>query len=1559
MEQTPDEHDAVRRRMAELRAKAETRRGLVTANVDNLNPHDVRRLVQDLQVHQIELEMQYEELLTAQAERETYYQQYVDLFEFAPVGYCTLDAAGLVQQLNLRGGQLLGVARGKVLGKRFAQYVPMGEERSHFYDFLRQVLESEHRQTCALEMLRPDGSYFFAQLEGVRLHYELGEARCRLAFTDDTARHQAVQDLAASERKFRTLFEDSADAAVLMRDFEFVDCNRAALAMLGATQREQLLGRPALLLTPEWQPDGTLSAQRLVQSLEEAQRRGSHRFEWLRHRFSGEEVWQEIVLTPMRVGGEVLVHAVWRDITAQKHLDQRLRESETRFRTIFEQSHDATLLLQGSRYIDCNAAALRLIGAERREQLVGQLAWVRTPEVQPSGRRTAEWFAENTAAAVREGSFRCEAQMEHFDGRRIWVEAVLTPITPAEQEPLMHVVWRDVTEQKRLLTRLQDSQKQFSSAMSAARMGLAVWDFVSWEVRLDARAAEIYGYPPAEVTLNINEVIGLTHPDDYDALTSTLQQCGQTKEPFAADFRLQWPDGTVRYVKAAGQMITDDNGQLTRAAGVVRDVTAQRLNRLRLQQSEERLRNAVQAAHLGVGEWNLATGEVLFDERIHEMFGWPYSAQPATLAQATASVHPDDRARVQAALVSEQTDATPREVEYRLVRPDGSVRHVVTVAAPLPDVTGQYGRRSGVMNDVTEAKLARQQLLESETRLKTAIEAAEMGIGIWNFTTQMFFVDERARRMLGLPPEGPELTFAELMAVVHPADQEQAATALQRAAAGEGPLNVEVRILHPDGALRYVAANGQVLHGEQGAPLRMSGVLRDVTEQHLSEQRLRESEEQLRTALSAANMGVGLWELGAQELVLDERTAEIFGFGAGAGRYPVAELRQRLHPDDLPGVTRQTRLSLQNQLAFSLHVRVLRPTDNSLRYVRISGQALYDDHGQPSRVAGVARDITEFRRANLRLRESEERLRLALQSSATGVFEWSFETDELFWDERTQLIFGRPYEDRRLTFDAIRYAVHPADAASVTAALTRSIRDGVPFELEHRIVRPDGEVRHVASSGQVQYDDDGKLRRLAGLVRDVTERRQAQEELGYKNRLLDHILSTIPVVLSRVAADGTLEEVVGAGLRRLGLADNAVAGRNVFEAWPQLTGYIQRLLAGEKVQFVGEPPPRHGEQVYFQNYGFFDEERQSGVLFGIDVTETHQANARLAADAAFLQGLVSNIQEGIMAFDAQLRVTEWSYLMEQYLLVERGAVLGRPVFEALPAIDNPRYRDILARTLAGEAQTYYNVPFTLRPGQFDAAFVPLHDAGGAVAGVLGVIRDVTERNRLMEEATRLRLQREKEVLSAIMHTQEDERKRIAEALHNGVGQLLYAAKLHLYNQPVEETHRAAALGLLNEAIKQTRTISFELTPNILEDFGLKTALEELCKRIPKQNLHVHLSVAELPAGVSRLIETAVYRIVQELLNNVIKHAEAREAFVYVEPQGPQLHVSVEDDGGGFDVEAALHKRGGIGLAGIRNRVSLLAGQLSLRSMPGRGTTITIELPLTGPDPEAKSGALEA
>ncbi|GAB2864882.1 sensor histidine kinase [Hymenobacter ruber] len=345
-----------------------------------------------------------------------------------------------------------------------------------------------------------------------------------------------------------------------------------------------------------------------------------------------------------------------------------------------------------------------------------------------------------------------------------------------------------------------------------------------------------------------------------------------------------------------------------------------------------------------------------------------------------------------------------------------------------------------------------------------------------------------------------------------------------------------------------------------------------------------------------------------------------------------------------------------------------------------------------------------------------------------------------------------------------------------------------------------------------------------------------------------------------------------------------------------------------------------------------------------DITAAKQALQQAQRSKEFTESLLDNTVDGIIAVDNQRRITAWNAQATTYFGHDAAAVLGRPLAEVLPYLDDESH-GMVRRALAGERIDLFSRGFQARPGRYDAHVVPLYHSGESrPSGVLTVVRDVTERDRLAEEATQMRLRQQQEVLAAILATQETERKRIAEALHNGLGQLLYAAKLSLAGRAGVAGAPDGALNLLQEAIRATRTISFELTPGVLEDFGLQTALQELVKRIAPAGLPIRLHLLGLGHRFSPPVEIGVYRTVQELLNNVMKHAHATEAVVHVAHENGRLEVSVEDNGCGFEPAAlAGQPLAGIGLAGVRNRVALLGGRLAINSRLGRGTIISFEL----------------
>jgi signal transduction histidine kinase len=206
-------------------------------------------------------------------------------------------------------------------------------------------------------------------------------------------------------------------------------------------------------------------------------------------------------------------------------------------------------------------------------------------------------------------------------------------------------------------------------------------------------------------------------------------------------------------------------------------------------------------------------------------------------------------------------------------------------------------------------------------------------------------------------------------------------------------------------------------------------------------------------------------------------------------------------------------------------------------------------------------------------------------------------------------------------------------------------------------------------------------------------------------------------------------------------------------------------------------------------------------------------------------------------------------------------------------------------------------------------------------------------------------------LQTVIATQEEERKRISRDLHDDVGTKLSALKLFLSSlknnidkQRYQQVQQLAANSeqLINETIRDVREMLLNLSPGVLEEFGFTVAIEGLVSKINQTGtIHFELSVFGLTGNLKREYELALYRITQELINNVLKHSGAQNVSLQIGYRDEKVVIMIEDDGHGFDVEA--HKEG-YGLKNLAARTKLLNGTINIDSKPGKGTSVSIEVP---------------
>jgi PAS domain S-box-containing protein len=249
----------------------------------------------------------------------------------------------------------------------------------------------------------------------------------------------------------------------------------------------------------------------------------------------------------------------------------------------------------------------------------------------------------------------------------------------------------------------------------------------------------------------------------------------------------------------------------------------------------------------------------------------------------------------------------------------------------------------------------------------------------------------------------------------------------------------------------------------------------------------------------------------------------------------------------------------------------------------------------------------------------------------------------------------------------------------------------------------------------------------------------------------------------------------------------------------------------------------------------------------------------------------------------------------------------------------------------------------------DRAF-PVRDSDGNICRIAGIGEDITERKEA-KQALENYANRLQALSHRLVEVQEQERHRLSRELHDEIGQLLTSVRFALEEgtdglATTAKCKLNEARTLIEEALARVRELAYDLRPALLDHFGLLSGLRFLMERFTgATGITVNFCCAELPARFTADVEIAAYRIVQEALTNVARHARTNEAAVRIWTGDAVLNVQVEDEGVGFDPQKLAGEGGSTGLAGMEERVRLLGGRLAIESAPGSGTHVLAELPI--------------
>jgi PAS domain S-box-containing protein len=602
-------------------------------------------------------------------------------------------------------------------------------------------------------------------------------------------------------------------------------------------------------------------------------------------------------------------------------------------------------------------------------------------------------------------------------------------------------------------------------------------------------------------------------------------------------------------------------------------------------------------------------------------------------------------------------------------------------------------------------------------------------------------------------------------------------------------------------------------------------------------------------------------------------------------------------------------------------------------------------------------------RAEGELRESEERYRDLVENSREFICTHDLNGVILSANRAASEVLGYDLKDW-CGKKNYRDLLVPEVRDQFDDYLARLCRDGVASGLT--VVQTSSGERRILEYYNTVRTEGVATPIVRGMARDITEQRRAEKAMSDLRRELELTMNSMEEGIHRVDMQGNIAFENPAAARMLGWEVAELVGKpahlTMHHTRPDGTPYPKEecpihatFLDGVSRQVTDEVFWRQDGTSFPVEYMTASmrndrNEIVAAVVTFRDITERKRAEKSLSESEERYRELFENAKDAIYVHDLSGRYTSINRAAEQLSGFTREEILGKHFSNFVSPRDLKHVRTNLCRKLDEENETIYEVDLVTRTGQRVPVEVSsrLIFENGVAVGVQGTARDITDRKRA-QDALRIYSQR-------LIQAQEAEREKIARELHDEIGQVLTAVKINL--QSVQHSCRTAdcvprldeSVAIVDEALGCVRDLSIELRPSLLDDLGLTAALRWYVDRYAQRTgiIAEVLNGFEVDGRLPRELETACFRIAQEALTNVARHARAGSVSVQLERSRERMLLTVMDDGVGFDIDKlrkSASAASALGLRGMEERALAVGGHIEIDSGSGRGTRIRATFPL--------------
>ncbi|MBS0169180.1 MAG: PAS domain S-box protein [Nitrospira sp.] len=771
-----------------------------------------------------------------------------------------------------------------------------------------------------------------------------------------------------------------------------------------------------------------------------------------------------------------------------------------------------------------------------------------------------------------------EETAQMFKPLTICAQIALTPhAKPMERAPQIGGAAQSET---RDLERLLAVHEQTVNAQAdrlellvqGSQIGTWDWHIPSGRVTFNERWAAILGYHLDEVEPHVRTWEELVHPDDLPAVMEAVAAHLRGDQPtYSSEHRLRTKSGSWRWVLDSGRVVERDaQGAPIRATGLHLDISdrkeleaEQALAQRTLQTKQEALDEAQPLAHLGSWEWDIATGAERWSDEHYRIFGLDPAQTTPTYAIFLAALHPDDRERVEQAVAKTLQYDTRYNLECRITRPSGELRHIHCRGIVRRHADGSPVGMAGTVQDITEYKRAEFAWRDSETRMRSIFESAIEGIVVINERGQIETANAALLKLLGY--EAHEFIGKNISLIIpspyREHHDEYLANYLVTGKRGIIGTGRDVQAVRKDGSLIDIHLSVSEMH--IGASRKYTGMIRDVSERTRMEEAVRESEERFRELAESIDAVFWLTTPDKQQVLyvspafetMWESPREILASN------PTFWL-DHIHPDDRKRVT--VAAACQAHLPYDEEYRIVTPT-GKVRWIRDRSFMIRNAQGETYRIAGIAEDITGAKELEAKLRASEQRHRSLVELSPHAIFV-NCDDQIVFANQACVRLFGALGPAQILGKPAMDF-IHPDSQAIARERITRvRATNEMLTAIEEQFIALDGRIIDVEmAAAAIRFE--GK-QAIQVILTDIRARKQLELALLATNMQLEAILaSATNVSIIATNTDGIITTFNTGATAMLGYADRDMIGQHPLtalhlpEELNQLAGELHRDAA--------------------------------------------------------------------------------------------------------------------------------------------------------------------------------------------------------------------------------------------------------------------------------------------------------------------------------------------------------------------------------------------------------------